>query len=110
MSIKKITIKNLIEKMDQKEDFLLVDCRELPEWNQGSIEGAHFYPLSKLNETHQLEINHSKDQQIIFQCRSGKRSMSACMILKEKGYTNLSNLEGGIMAWVQEGHDIITHE
>ena len=35
-------------------------------------------------------------------CRSGKRSMAAIMQLESQGYTNLSNLKGGILAWQAE--------
>jgi len=35
-------------------------------------------------------------------CRSGKRSAAAIMQLEQLGYTNLSNLQGGILAWAAE--------
>jgi rhodanese-related sulfurtransferase len=35
-------------------------------------------------------------------CRSGKRSAAAIMQLEQKGFTNLSNLRGGILAWQAE--------
>jgi rhodanese-related sulfurtransferase len=44
----------------------------------------------------------AKDKPVIVQCRSGKRSAAAIMQLEAIGYTNLYNLQGGIMAWASE--------
>ncbi|MBC7451889.1 MAG: rhodanese-like domain-containing protein, partial [Cytophagales bacterium] len=42
----------------------------------------------------------SKDKQVVIHCRSGKRSSNAISFLENNfGYTNLYNLEGGILAW-----------
>jgi rhodanese-related sulfurtransferase len=35
-------------------------------------------------------------------CRSGKRSAAAIMQLEQQGFTNLANLQGGILAWSAE--------
>lgn len=44
-----------------------------------------------------------KDKNIIVGCRSGKRSMQACLFLKMSGYQNVKNLQGGILAWSEGG-------
>jgi rhodanese-related sulfurtransferase len=38
----------------------------------------------------------------VVMCRSGKRSAAAIMQLEQHGYTNLYNLQGGILAWVDQ--------
>jgi adenylyltransferase/sulfurtransferase len=40
-----------------------------------------------------------KTTEIVVHCKSGARSQRAALILKENGYTNVSNLAGGILAW-----------
>jgi len=45
-----------------------------------------------------------KDKNIIVGCRSGKRSMQACMFLKMSGYENVQNLQGGILGWSEGGY------
>ena len=45
----------------------------------------------------------SKDKEVILVCRSGGRSNKAATILSKKGYTKVSNMEGGIMAWSEAG-------
>ena len=103
--INEIDAAQLKEKLDQNEELILVDCREQDEWDAGHIEQALFLPLSQFEERFaELE---NKDSQIIVQCRSGKRSMRACEFLKEQGYTNLTNLEGGILGWEDEGYPVV---
>jgi adenylyltransferase/sulfurtransferase len=43
-----------------------------------------------------------KDAPIILHCKSGKRSRSALLELKKHGFSNLKNLEGGILAWIRD--------
>lgn len=102
--IKLIDVHGLKAKIDNKEDIKILDVREQQEWDEGHIKEAQFLPLSQL-ET-QFEAAGNKDQEIIIQCRSGKRSMKACEFLAEKGYQNLINLEGGILSWQDEGFEV----
>lgn len=44
-----------------------------------------------------------KETPILVGCRSGVRSLAAIQVLREAGYTNLSNVEGGFMAWAMAG-------
>lgn len=44
-----------------------------------------------------------KNAQLVVGCLSGKRSMAACDILSNNGYSNLSNVEGGYQAWTGAG-------
>lgn len=45
------------------------------------------------------EIEDFKDSEIVVYCRSGMRSMQACMMLETAGFRNLANLTGGMLAW-----------
>lgn len=101
MSIKSMTALELKEKLDKKENIILVDCREQDEWNSGHIPQAQFLPLSDFpNQTTKLP---NKDASIVLQCRSGARSLRAAQYLAEQGYTDLTNLEGGILGWAHHG-------
>jgi len=48
------------------------------------------------------ELDKWKEQEIIVHCRSGKRSMTACLILESLGFKNTKNLEGGMLAWQEQ--------
>ena len=103
--IREIDVHELKSKMDNKENFVFIDCREQAEWDEAHIPGATLLPLSTFQETY-AEALPNKNASIVIQCRSGKRSMNACMFLLSQGYTDLINLEGGIVAWNEAGYPI----
>lgn len=103
--IKEIEVQELKGKLDNGEKFYFIDCREQEEWDEAHIEGATLIPLSEFPAKYEAVLK-EKDASIVLQCRSGKRSMNACMFLLSKGYSNLNNLEGGIMAWSQAGYPV----
>lgn len=81
---------------------LLIDVREQKEWDQARIPGAELKPLSQANTWYQ---DLPSDQEMIFYCRSGERSGRIVHALIDRaGLTNVTNLSGGIVAWVE--HDL----
>ena len=103
--IKEIDVQELKTKLDNKDNFVFIDCREQEEWNEGHIQGATLLPLSLFQEKYETALA-DKNATIVIQCRSGKRSMNACMFLLSKGYSDLNNLEGGILAWGEAGYPV----
>ena len=97
--MKEITVQELKEKMDKGEDFQLIDVREDFEYEMSNLGGL-LIPLGGiLIEAEQI----AKDKPVIVQCRSGKRSAAAIAQLEQQfGFTNLYNLQGGILAWAEE--------
>jgi len=80
---------------------VFVDVREAYEVEEISYGVEHLHiPLGEI-EIRMAEF--PKDKNIIIGCRSGKRSMNACMFLKMSGYENIQNLEGGILGWSENG-------
>lgn len=77
---------------------IIVDVREQDEWNEQHIDGAIFIPLASL-DSRVDELSQYKDSPIIMQCRSGRRSEIAAKELIKAGFTQVKNLEGGILAW-----------
>jgi len=90
--------------MVANENAIIIDVREQSEWDTAHIEGAIFMPLGSV-KSRLAELEQYKGQPIIMQCRSGKRSARASAILVEAGFDNVSNLTGGINAWVKVGLD-----
>jgi rhodanese-related sulfurtransferase len=96
--MKEISVQELKEKMDNNEDFQLIDVREEFEYEVSNLGGV-LIPLGGiLIEADKI----AKDKPVIMQCRSGKRSAAAIMQLEQLGYNNLYNLQGGILAWQSE--------
>lgn len=83
-----------------RENALIVDVREPDEWAEVRIPGARHIPLGTIAER-ASEI--PRDRLVFLQCRSGARSARATQALREAGYTNVRNLEGGISEWAAYG-------
>ena len=94
-----LTVEELKEKMDQQEDFVLLDVREPHEFEYSSIDGSTLIPLGDL-EDHLESLD--KEKVYVVHCRSGKRSASAVNIMTSYGFSDVSNLVGGILSWAAE--------
>lgn len=101
MTIGSIDIKTLKEWQAQN-NVLLIDVREPAEWNAGHIEGAVHIPLGTISAS---VLPPAHGRKIVMQCRSGKRSMTACEIVtRQNPAIDAYNLEGGILAWEAAQH------
>ncbi len=98
--IPQISVEALKAKLDAKEDVFVLDVREPHEYPIANI-GAPLIPVGSL-ENRVSELAAKKDSEIIVHCRSGARSQKAAVILKNAGFTNVSNLTGGILAWADK--------
>ncbi|TLS38752.1 rhodanese-like domain-containing protein [Pseudalkalibacillus caeni] len=93
--VKNIRANELNNKMNQ-EKVTVIDVREPNEYKSGHIPNAVNVPLSKLkNQMNKVP----KDKPVHLICRSGGRSMQAARVLKQNGYDNLINVQGGMTAW-----------
>jgi len=95
-----IKVTELKEKMDNQEDFVLIDVREPHEHEDFSIGGA-LIPVGSLVQRID-EIEDKKDQEVIVYCRSGQRSGVAKSLLERAGFTNVRNLLGGMLDWTEQ--------
>ncbi|MCH8904734.1 MAG: molybdopterin-synthase adenylyltransferase MoeB [Bacteroidetes bacterium] len=103
--IKEITPKELKEKIDNKEDHQLIDVREPYEADIVNISGE----LIPMGEIMKNVDKIAKDKPVIFHCRSGARSAQVVTFLEDKHqFDNLYNLQGGILAWIDEIDDSLT--
>jgi molybdopterin/thiamine biosynthesis adenylyltransferase/rhodanese-related sulfurtransferase/molybdopterin converting factor small subunit len=91
-----MTAIELKAKIDRGDKFTLVDVREPHEYAIGQIPGSKLIPLGTVAER-AGELDPNDD--IVLQCKGGVRSAQALEILKAKGFTRLTNLKGGILAW-----------
>ncbi|WP_291423013.1 rhodanese-like domain-containing protein [Deinococcus sp.] len=79
---------------------LLVDVREPNEYSEIHAQGALLLPLSEL-ESRFSEL--PKDRPLLMICRSGARSARAGEYLLAQGYSDVTNLAGGTLAWAEAG-------
>lgn len=93
-----ISVISLKERLLNAETVNLLDVREPDERAEYNI-GGNFIPLGQIMAMQIDELEDLKNEEIICYCRSGKRSMQAAMMLETMGFTNMVNLDGGMMAW-----------
>ena len=94
-----ISVHDLKRKRDVREAIQLIDVREPFEFEIARIDGAKLIPLGQLvNRLHELKRN----GQTVVHCHTGMRSAQAVQMLRQTGFTNVYNLEGGINAWANE--------
>ncbi|MBN8687790.1 MAG: rhodanese-like domain-containing protein [Chitinophagales bacterium] len=96
-----ITVEALKARLDAGEKLHLIDCREPAEYAEFNI-GAKLIPLGMIQSMQADELNDLKEEEVIIHCRSGKRSMMACMFLDAMGFKNTVNVTGGILAWQEK--------
>src|SRR6476660_3506761 len=94
-----ITAVELKKKLDAGETPLIVDVREPNEYQINRIAGSTLIPLGELPRRYQ-EL--PRDREIIPQCKMGGRSAKAMDFLKSVGFTNVKNLKGGILDWIDK--------
>ena len=100
-----IHVKQLDEMIDNEEDFFLLDVRELPEYKNGTIEGATRYSVDELREFLE-EIPEGK--KIVVFCEVGLRGYVASRILMQNGFEEVYNLIGGMRTYRLTGkHNVI---
>ncbi len=96
-----VTPKQAAEMLSQQKA-IIVDVRENDEWQEQHITGAIHIPLDQV-QARIAELAQYKNNTVIMQCRSGKRSEKAAKILKTAGFSSVYNLKGGILAWDNAG-------
>lgn len=99
-----ITVEQLKARIDAGENLHVLDVREANEYAEANI-GATLLPLSQLRNMDTDAIDDWKQDEVIVHCRSGKRSIEACMLLETMGFAKTVNVTGGIMDWQQKYGD-----
>lgn len=96
--INSISVIELQQKINDQDDFILIDVRESFEREHFNIGGLHI-PMQTVFE----RINEiPKDKNVVLYCQKGVRSMIVIQRLSERfDYQNLINLQGGMDAWLK---------
>ncbi len=101
--VPEISADQVAEKIENSDDFILLDVREPFELEIASVEAAIPAPLSILAEQGATALPDAvrADQaaEIVVMCHHGGRSAQVTAWLRQQGYENAINLNGGIHAW-----------
>jgi len=91
-----ITPEQLGDLLNSGAQPILIDVREPVEFKQGHIAGARNVPLTALSD---VVADYDPNDEIVFICQSGMRSLQAASFWNSLGYRKAMNLEGGMDAW-----------
>lgn len=96
--MKNITATELKEIISHTPDVKLIDVRTSEECNTGMIKGAINIDLMAPGFAEKItDLDQNKPYVVV--CQSGGRSSSACGFMEQQGFTNVSNLLGGMFSW-----------
>lgn len=95
-AVPEITPSDLAARIARGEDIDLIDVREPHEWEIARIPGARLIPLGTLAEAIPTL---DRSREIVVHCKGGSRSAKAVRQLLDAGFTNVTNLAGGITRW-----------
>jgi rhodanese-related sulfurtransferase len=98
--IPQISVQELKRKLDAKRDVFVLDVREPHEYQIVNL-GAPLIPAGDI-ERRSSELADKKNSEVVVYCKAGVRSQKAALALKLAGFTNISNLTGGILAWAEK--------
>ena len=95
-----ITPEQFQQKMADQENAILIDVRRPDEFEKGHLDGAiniNYFSDDFWQEMEALQ----DDKDFLIYCRSGRRSIRACTLMKNGGFeaSKIFNLDGGIIAW-----------
>ncbi|SEE01647.1 molybdopterin-synthase adenylyltransferase MoeB [Pseudomonas anguilliseptica] len=86
---------------ERGQDVLLIDVRERTEWDIVRIQGAQHIPKGA-KTAEMIEARFGKNANLVVHCKSGVRSKAVLLELQQRGFRNVRNLDGGVLAWVRD--------
>ena len=90
-----ISAQQLKQRLDAGDDLFVLDVREPHEFQAANLGGT----LIPMNEIPQRLGEIDRNREIVVHCHAGVRSQRVAEFLQQAGYTRVSNLAGGILAW-----------
>ena len=96
---------SVAELKEKQSEVVLLDARELEEYEVSHIPNAEYIGYDKLEKKKLKKI--PKDATIVLYCSIGYRSEKVGEKLQKMGYTDVYNLFGSIFEWVNQGNEVV---
>lgn len=104
-TVELIAVAELEDEMEKNPDLVLLDTRELAEYNVSHIEGSKHVGYNSFNIESLSGV--PEDAEIVVYCSLGVRSELIGEKLQEAGYENVRNLYGGIFEWMYNDQIVV---
>jgi rhodanese-related sulfurtransferase len=105
-TVKTVAAADFEKKAAAMKDKIILDVRTAEEYKDGHLVGSmliDYYGSDFKNEVSKLD----KSKPVFVYCKGGGRSSSSCEILKDLGFKEVYNLQGGITDWKKAGKAVI---
>ena len=99
--MKELTVLELKDKLDNQDEFKMIDVREPHEYEADHLENTLHIPLNSI-PGNVADLEEYKDHKLVMICRSGNRCGTAANFLNSNGFKQVYNLKGGMLAWKAE--------
>lgn len=103
-SLKEISVETGRELLQKGFDGILLDVREKDEHAWAHLEGCRLAPLSEFM-SHLDDL--PRDRPYLVYCKMGQRSSHAAAMMVEAGFPDVTNLQGGIVAWLEANGPVV---
>jgi hydroxyacylglutathione hydrolase len=102
--VPQISVHDLATMKDERPDLVVVDVRELVEWDEGHIDGALHLPMGEALARKEL-VPAGRPKAVL--CAGGLRSSTVISALSRAGFTDFYNVIGGMTAWQKGGYSTV---
>lgn len=89
-----------------EKDIIIIDLRDLTEYSKGHIKGAVNIPFRKETFADRISAFENNEKTAFFYCGQGIKSGEAEAFVKRSSFKKIYIMEGGFMAWKQQGLEI----
>ncbi len=100
-----ITVEEAHQILNTDDDIQLIDVRTPEEYQEKHIHYSRNICITD-KDFKERAAKLDKNRPIYVYCRSGNRSAEAAQVLKEMGFKEVYNMEGGITTWEEHGYEI----
>jgi rhodanese-related sulfurtransferase len=103
--VRETTVDDVKDKLDNREQFVLVDVREESEFAKDHLPGAVHLGKGVIErdiETRVPDLN----APLVLYCGGGFRSALSADNLQKMGYTNVLSMDGGIREWREKNYPL----
>ncbi len=97
---------NEFQKMTENKDAVILDVRTPEEYAEGHLKNSTNINFNAADFEQQISKLDAKKTYLVY-CRSGKRSANASGLMTSKGFKNVVNLKDGIIAWQEQGNEVV---
>lgn len=106
-AVQNVTIQEARSLIESEASVIVLDVREAGEYQGGHVAKSLLRPVGQVaNWSKTLD----KDARYLLVCRSGHRSSLAAVKLVDYGFTDVSSMTGGMLAWSAAGYPVVTSQ